>query len=203
MNERLNDLRKKIKKVLTKERYEHTLGVMYTAGNLAMAHGEDIDKAMIAGVLHDCAKCYPEDEMLSLCKKHNVFLSEFEINNHSLIHAKLGAALARDIYGIESEEIISAIRKHTTGDKEMNLLDKIIYVADYIEPYRGELPNIDGIRRIAFRDLDRAIFLIIDSSMAHLKERGKVVDPATEEAYEVFRGLINDRNNVRSTKIVV
>lgn len=203
MNEKINDLRKKMKKILTKERYDHSLGVMYTAGSLAMAHGEDVDTAMTAGILHDCAKCYPDDELISMCKKLDVELTDVEKENHSLIHAKLGAVLARELYGVKSDEICEAIRWHTTGTCDMTLLDKIIYAADYIEPNRTGLPGLDGIRRICFRDLDRAIFLIMDSGISHLKGKAKVIDPTTEEAYDYFRGVINDRNSGRNAKIVV
>ena len=126
MNHRITKIRRKLMTELDKERYEHTLGVMYTAAALAMRHDEDIEKALMAGLLHDCAKCIPGDTKIKLCKKYRLSVSEVEKENPSLLHAKLGAFLAAKKYHIKDKEIMNSIASHTTGCPHMSLLDKII-----------------------------------------------------------------------------
>ena len=121
---------KKLKKYLDKDRYRHTLGVMYTAAALAMAHDHDMEQAQMAGLLHDCAKCIPNKKKLKICKKQNIRISSAEKSSPFLLHAKLGAYIAKEKYQIEDEEILSAIRWHTTGKEAMSELEKIVYIAD-------------------------------------------------------------------------
>ena len=120
MNQQITKIRRKLIAELDKERYEHTLGVMYTAAS------------MLAGLLHDCAKCIPGENKIKMCEKYHLNVSEVERENPSLLHAKLGAFLAAKKYHIEDKEIINAIASHTTGHPHMTLLEKIIYIADYI-----------------------------------------------------------------------
>ena len=128
----LHEIRKKLKKELDKGRYEHTKGVMYTAGCLAMAHGYSVEKAMLAGLLHDCAKCIPNDEKIALCEKNHILIHPVEYESPYLLHAKLGAYLAEKTYGVSNPEILHAIKVHTTGEPDMNLLDTSIYIVVYI-----------------------------------------------------------------------
>ena len=134
-------MKKKVKNHLDKERYEHTLGVMYMAGALAMCYQVDLEKALTSGLLHDCAKCLSSEKKLKLCEKYHLKVSEAEKGNPGLLHAKLGAYLAEAKFDIEDKEILDAITYHTTGRPRMTLLDKILYVADYIEPNRNMAPN--------------------------------------------------------------
>ena len=136
----VKEIKKKLKKSLDKQRYQHTLGVMYTAGCLAMANGYSIEKAMLAGLLHDCAKCLSTEKKIGLCVKKNIDITEVEISNPGLLHAKAGMVLAEEEYGIKDAQILHAIRVHTTGEADMGLLDKILFVADYIEPNRYHAP---------------------------------------------------------------
>ena len=131
-------LDKKLQKEVDEDRYHHTLGVMFTAASMAMVWGEDLEKARVAGLLHDCAKCIPNKKKITMCEKNKIEITEFERNNPFLIHAKLGAFLAKDKYKVEDPEILSAIIWHTTGKEDMTLLEKIIYIADYIEPARNK-----------------------------------------------------------------
>jgi predicted HD superfamily hydrolase involved in NAD metabolism len=181
------ELRKKVKKELDKSRYEHTKGVMYTAGCLAMAHGCDYNKAMLAGLLHDCAKCLPTEEKLALCKKHHILVTAVEKENPGLLHAKAGMVLAEEKYHIKDPEILHAIKVHTTGEPDMSLLDKIIYVADYIEPLRCEAPHLDRIRRLAFSDLDGCIAQILYDTLHYLNGRKGSIDPTTKLTYEFYK----------------
>lgn len=115
MNRKIQKMQKKLKSHLDKERYEHTLGVMYTAAAMAMCHGEDMEKALTAGLLHDCAKCIPGDKKLRLCGRYHLSISEAEASNPSLLHAKLGAYLAAKKYHVRDRDILNSIASHTTG----------------------------------------------------------------------------------------
>ena len=130
----MHKIRKQLVKALDSKRYEHTQGVAYTSAALAMRYGEDIQKAELAGLLHDCAKCLDNEKKIQICKKHNIEISEAEQNNPFLLHAKVGGYLAKTKYKVDDEEIIDAIVYHTTGRPGMSLMEKIVYIADYIEP---------------------------------------------------------------------
>ena len=159
MEQKITKIQEQIQLELDKSRYEHTQGVMYTAAALAMRYGEDINKAMLAGLLHDCAKCIPAEEKLRMCEENHLQISDVERANPSLLHAKLGAFLAKTKYKIEDYDILKAIESHTTGRPDMSLLEKIIYIADYIEPNRREIPGLSKIRQIVFQNIDQAICL--------------------------------------------
>ena len=186
------DMKKKLKKAQDKERYEHTKGVMYTAGCLAMAHGYDVEKAMIAGLLHDCAKCIPNDEKISLCQENNILITAIEAENPFLLHAKLGAHLAEVDYAISDPEILHAIKVHTTGEPDMSTLDKIIYIADYIEPGRDKAPNLQKVREIAFQDLNVCMAHILRDTLIYLKSGKGTIDPATHITYEFYKQYVED-----------
>ena len=190
------DMKKKLKKSQDKERYEHTKGVMYTAGCLAMAHGYDVQKAMVAGLLHDCAKCIPNDEKISLCKANNILITAIEAESPFLLHAKLGAHLAEVEYEISDPEILHAIKVHTTGEPDMSTLDKIIYIADYIEPGRDKAPNLQKVREIAFRDLNVCMAQILRDTLIYLKSGKGTIDPATQITYEFYKQYVEDNYDI-------
>lgn len=183
----LHEIRKKLKKELDKERYEHTKGVMYTAGCLAMAYEYPIEKAMLAGLLHDCAKCIPNDEKIRICKENHVLISAAEMDNPCLLHAKAGAVIAEERYEIKDPDILHAIKVHTTGEPDMNTLDKIIYVADYIEPKRDKAPHLEYIRKIAFEDLNSCVAEILYDTLHFLSGRKGSIDPTTEITYQFYK----------------
>lgn len=183
------EIEKKLKKYLDKNRLLHTLGVMYTASSLAMAHGADMEQAQIAGLLHDCAKCISNKKKIKLCRKNNIELSLCEKQNMFLIHAKLGAHIAREQYGVSDPEVLSAIRWHTTGKENMTKLEKIVYIADYIEPGRDKAPNLSWVRKIAFMDLDECMYYILKDSLSYLERNTKIVDPATQKAFYYYETL--------------
>lgn len=188
MTEKNQELKKKMKKALDRDRYQHTLGVAYTASALAMKYGVDIDDAFTAGLLHDCAKCIPTDEKYALCEKYGIRLSEFEMKNSALIHAKLGAYLAEVRYGVTDSDIISAIRTHTTGEPDMSLMQLIIFVADYIEPGRDQAANLKEIRELAFTDINKTAARILSDTLNYLgKRKDSPIDPATKETYDYYR----------------
>ena len=180
-------IQKKLKMSLDETRYEHTIGVMYTAGSMAMAFGYDVNKAMLTGLLHDCAKCMSHEERLVLCNENHVGVTSSELENKALLHAKAGAILAKMEYDITDADILHAIAVHTTGEPNMNVLDKIIYIADYIEPGRDKAPNLDLVRALAFKDLDYAMAQILYDTLGYLESRGGHIDPMTAKAYEFYK----------------
>lgn len=180
-----------LKKTLDENRYEHTLGVAYTAAALAMRYDYDIDKAKIAGLLHDSAKCIPTDKKIAMCQKYNIHTTTVELNNPFLLHAKLGAFLAMKKYKIHDEDIISAILNHTTGKPDMGFLDKIIYVADYIEPKRDKAPRLKEIRQMAFVDLDKAVCMILEDTLKYLANTDGEIDPVTQKTFDYYNAKYN------------
>lgn len=183
-----------MEKVLKKDRFDHTLGVAYTAANMAFVFDEDIEKAVIAGMLHDCAKCIPHSEQIKICKKYGVELTDIEMRNQKLIHAKAGMCLARHKYDIDDPYILDAIRYHTTGRPDMTKLDKIIFTADFIEPNRKMLKDMDIIRKEALSDLDRAVYHILKNSLDYLGGQDDEMDPMTIKTYEYYAKIVNADN---------
>lgn len=181
------ELQKQLKEALNESRYQHTIGVMYTAGALAMAYGYDIDKAMLAGLLHDCAKCMTHEERIDLCNQYGVEIRPSEYEIRSLLHAKAGAILAKERYGIEDEEVLHAIAIHTTGMPDMSLLDKIVYIADYIEPNRRRDPDVEYVRRLAFRNLDECMAQILYDTLEYLNKNEYAIDSVTALAYDYYK----------------
>ncbi len=185
-------LRKSLEKELKPDRFDHTLGVAYTAANMAFIHGEDVEKALIAGFLHDCAKCMSHEDQIKICEKNKIEISEVEKRNHSLLHAKVGMFLARTRYDVYDTDILNAIRWHTTGREDMSLLEKIIYIADFIEPNRKPLEDMNTIRQEAYTDIDRCLAHILHNSVIYLKTIGKEIDDATMIAYEYYKDKYDD-----------
>jgi len=182
--ERLKDC---MKNVLDKSRYQHSLGVEEVSCDLAFIYGYDTDKACIAGILHDCAKNLTGDQLICECNRYQLPIKEIELKCKNLLHAKVGAAHARFIYGIEDADIYNAITYHCTGRPAMSLIEEIIFIADYIEPYRKPLPKIDEIRRAAYEELDLAVYLILKNTLDHLQNTGAIIDTLTNETYEYYK----------------
>lgn len=183
----IKKLRKAMEKSLDEKRFEHTLGVAYTAAALAMCHGVDIHKAEVAGLLHDCAKCIDNAKKISICEKHNIAITEIEYRNPFLLHAKAGSFIAMNKYNIGDKDVINAILNHTTGRPGMSPLEKIIYIADYIEPNRRQAPNLSEIRKLAFFNLDEALMRILEDTLRYLKSIQSDIDPMTEKTYLYYK----------------
>lgn len=183
-------IEERLKLELDEYRYVHTLGVAFTSASLAMRYEADVDRALLAGLLHDCAKCIPNDEKYALCEQWGVELSEIERRNYSLVHAKLGAEMAKRKYGVEDEEILDAIRTHTTGAPGMSLMQKIVYVADLIEPDRDDrIPDIGRTRAIAFEDIDEAVYIVVRRSIKYLEKAGREIDAASLETFDYYKKI--------------
>lgn len=189
----IEDIQDKLRKKFKGNRYMHTLGVQYTSVCLAMKYGEDLKKAELAGLLHDCAKQLPEKKMIELCENHHEIISDMEYSQPFLLHGKAGACLAQDKFDIHDEDILNAIRFHTTGRPAMTLLEKIVFVADYIEPGRKEAKNLEFLRKIAFEDLDLATLKILEQTLEYLEQTGASVDQRTVVTRDFYKELLRSK----------
>ena len=182
----LSQLRPVALSYLKYKRIPHVLGTEQEAIRLAERYGGDVEKARVAALLHDCTKKLDMEEQLALCRHYGIELDELEQKALKLLHAKTGAAIARDVFGVD-EEIYHAIWWHTTGHANMTLLEKIIYLADYIEPSR-DFPGVDKLRKVCYEDLDKGLLLGLDMSIQEMTEMGNPVHRATVEARDALKG---------------
>ena len=188
----MKKIKKYLKKHLTKDRYHHTLGVAYTAVAMAMKYNPDtsnadfIKRAETAGLLHDCAKCMNNDKKIKICDEHNISCSPFEKQHPYLLHGKIGAYIAKSRFDIYDEDILNAITWHPTGRPNMSLLEKIIFIADYIEPSRKPVPELDLIRKLAFEDIDTALIKILSNTLKYLEEKNADIDTMTKMTYDSY-----------------
>ena len=185
--ENIDFIKADLKEKLPKKRYEHTLGVAYTAAALAMCYGEDILKAELAGILHDVAKAKKSSELKDDMKGYidpytdGDYVALIADKAPQILHAIYAPYLAKRDYKIEDKDILSAIRWHTTGKKDMTMLEKIVFVADYIEPNRKKLPDLDRIRTLSFHDISEAVKVIAKSTIEYLGSQGMYIDKFTYE----------------------
>lgn len=177
----LEDIKSKLKLNISPERYKHSENVMLVAIKLAQEYGIDENKAAIAGILHDCARGKSEQELYELCDRFNILLDEITKRQPILLHGHVGEFIAKSDYGIEDKEILSAIKYHTTGKENMSMLDKIILIADYIEPRRAFL-GVEEIRELAFRDIDSSIIKAFDTTINYIIKMGGIIHPDTIKA---------------------
>ena len=191
MQEEIEEIQEKLQKKISPKLFRHIVGVRYTAEALAMRYDVNMDQAGTAGVLHDCAKYLSGEKMYQKCQKHQIAISPSEEKNPMLLHAKLGAYLAEHKYGVQDPEVLSAIRWHTTGKEDMTVLEQIVFLADYIEPHRKIIPGLDQVRRMAFQNLEEAVYLTLKNTVSYLEEQAvktgkKKFDPTTQAAYKYY-----------------
>ena len=182
----LSQLRPVALSYLKHKRIPNVLGTEQEAIRLAERYGADVEKARVAALLHDCTKKLDMPEQLALCRQYGIELDELEQKALKLLHAKTGAAIARDVYGVD-DEIYRAIWWHTTGHADMTLLEKIIYLADYIEPSR-DFPGVDDLRNCVYRDLDEGLLMGLQMTIDEMTEMGNPVHHATVEARDWLKG---------------
>ena len=165
------------------------MGVAEEAMKLAEIYGtaQDRKKAEVAGLLHDCAKNYPNDLKIRLCKEYHIPLDDVLKEQKDLIHPFLGAEIAKREYLVDDEDILNAIRYHTTGRKEMSLLEKIIFLADYIEPNRTTFDGLEEARRLSYLDLDMAMRYTLEHTISYVKQRKLKLHALSLEALEYFK----------------
>ena len=185
----------KLRAVLSPNRFRHTLGVEETAIRLAKRFGADERMAAEAALLHDCAKSsYSQEEMIAICERGGIHLEDDEKEIAQILHAPAGAVLAREEYGATDREVLDAIRWHTTGRKGLTLLEKIVFLADAIEPYRKPYPGLETIRELAKSDLDAAICQSARDTQAYVAARSLPLNPSTAQMLEELEQKTN-RNN--------
>ena len=154
---------------LSKKRFRHVCGVVKAAEALAKRYGANVEQARLAALLHDCAKEEPLDTMQAIVKVEGLQLDSVMLNSGALLHSEAGAVLAKTRYGIEDAAICEAVRLHTVGKPHMTTLDKIVFLADYIEENR-DFPGVDLIRAKAKEDLNEGVLAGYDTTLAHLLE---------------------------------
>lgn len=179
---KVEEARIAVQRLLPDKRYQHTLRVVETAAVLAAKYGEDETKIRLSAMLHDLAKYFSETELAELVK--NGPARDHEVLNYhiELWHAAAGAVYARKEFGIENEAVLQGIRSHTTGRKGMSLFEKIIFLADYIEPGR-DFTGVDEVRKLAEADLDVAVLKALQNTIQFLASRQQQVYPDTIDAY--------------------
>jgi len=170
-----------LKENLSENRYKHSLSVRDTASLLAIKYGEDEFKARLAGLVHDCAKNMEPKEMMEIIYKSGYNVDVVCKNNPELLHGLAGAIRAKELMGIYDEDILNSVTYHTTGRKGMSLLEKIIYIADYVEPLRS-FPGVDKLRETVSKDLDEGLLLSFNNTINYVISLGQLLHMDTIEA---------------------
>lgn len=182
----LEEIRNEIQNSLSKQRYLHSIGTMKCAKELAKQYHVDEEKAMLVGLTHDIAKELARETSLNYVQENKLSIDWIELENTSLLHGKIGADMVKKKYHF-SEEMQKAICYHTTGSPNMDLLAKILFVADKIEETRKEeVKQLDQKRKIAFLDIDEAMILLLDQSIQYTIEKGKLIHPSSIETRNRF-----------------
>ncbi|MCR4434674.1 MAG: bis(5'-nucleosyl)-tetraphosphatase (symmetrical) YqeK [Clostridiales bacterium] len=185
----IEQIRNKLEHELSPKRYTHSVNVMKTAIELAAKYGVDVKKAEMAGILHDCARNIKGEEALRLCRKFGIDVDNISKIQTELLHGPLGSVLAREEYGIEDESVLAAICWHTTGRENMDMLEKIIFTADFIEPGR-KFAGVEDVRKQAFIDISKAVLMSLDCTIHYVIAKGALIHPATIHArnYIILNG---------------
>lgn len=173
--------------MIQQKRVPHIMGVEEEAVKLAQRWGADPEQARRAGILHDCTKYWTLEEHLALCDQYGVALDDLERRNVKLLHSKTGAAMAKHVFGQE-DAVCQAIFWHTTGKANMDLLSKILYVADYMEPSRKPFEGLEEMRRLAYEDLDAAMLLGCELTIRDMEARGMEIHTNTRQAWTYLKG---------------
>ncbi len=177
----IEEIKRDLIENISKSRYEHTLRVVQCSEKLAKSYGADLEKARLAAFLHDSAKFPSKEKIFDMSKALGLLDDEIYFYNKEILHASLAAKIARDKYAIRDEDILNAISYHTTGRANMSLLEKIIFMADYIEPSR-DFEGIEKIRDLTFKDLDKSLLLALNSNLKFLLEKDILISKDTIEA---------------------
>ena len=191
-----NEMFETLRKDLLPERYRHTLGVERAALQLAARNDVDPEKARLAALLHDCAKCMSEQEMLALLRKHGMEPRYAADRTRTLMHAVAGMILAKEKYGVTDPEVLGAIRWHTTGRAGMTTLEKLIYLADVIEAGRRPFPALAAIRAATQRSLDEGMMIAAERTLAYLDQRGILPDPNTLDLLKDYQQITGKESRI-------
>jgi predicted HD superfamily hydrolase involved in NAD metabolism len=171
----------KLKKDIGIQRFNHSIGVMNTSIELAKCYNYSVEKANVAGLLHDCGKLQGEINLLKMANDFDIILDNVMKVNKELIHSHLGAEIAKKVYNVGDQDILNAIRFHTTGRENMGLLEKIVYIADLIEPGR-DFQGVEEIRRLAYEDIDKSLLFAMDNTLKFVIEKGNLIHLDTIKA---------------------
>lgn len=188
-------IKKDIEKILTKERYEHSLGVAKRAEELAKIYNQDIQKAKLVGIAHDIAKQMKKQDAYKYAKQHNIELDEIEINEPALLHSKIGASICKEKYNF-TQDMAQAITYHTTGNVKMNTFDKIIFLADKTEDGRTS-PEHEELRKISNKNLDEAMLYSLRNSLKYTINKQRLVHP---DSIHLLNKLIIEKNKNSTIK---
>ena len=179
-----------IKNNLSLNRYNHSISVAITAVNLATYHNENTYDAKIAGLLHDMAKELSIDEQISSIKNYGYILNEHDINNKAIIHGFLGAYMAKDLFNV-NDNVYNAIRTHSMGEPNMTMLQKIIFISDYVEPFRDKIDNIDYLRKLAFENIDECVYEITNQTLEYLNSIKANIHIDTYNTLDYYKNILN------------
>ena len=179
-----------LKKELTTKRYIHTLGVTDAAKKLARRYGENVEKAKLAALLHDCAKDFTAERTLEYLSRYDIALDEVTKTQVGLTHPFIAAEIARDEFGVVDNEILEAIRYHTIGRENMSKLEKIIYIADCIDESRDYYEGLELIREAAYTDLDKAMIVGFEAAINYTVNKGRPVHPLSRTALKYISANI-------------
>ncbi|EOC99806.1 bis(5'-nucleosyl)-tetraphosphatase (symmetrical) YqeK [Caldisalinibacter kiritimatiensis] len=185
-------IHKKLKEIIGNKRYKHSVGVMETAKKLAKTYGCNVKKAELAGLLHDCGRIAENQDLLKIAIEFGIILDDVMKRSTNLIHGPLGAKIAQNEFGIKDMDILKAISYHTTGRENMSLLEKIVYLADYIEPGR-DFSGVERIRELAYRDLDKAILLSMDNTIKYVVKNEWLLHIDTIKARNFILSSLNSQ----------
>jgi len=182
-----------LKENLKETRFTHSIGVMNMAVKLAELHSVDIINAKFAGLLHDIAKNMTNLELIRYCEENGILLDSVKLESPGMLHADVGADIAKKMFGA-NDDIVRAIQNHTLANENMTDLDKIIYIADLIEEGR-DLPGLEPIREVAYKDLDKALVLSLTYCIENVKERGKTIHAQSYAALSAAIKRVETKEN--------
>lgn len=180
-----------IERRLSKRRFQHSLQVAMVAEQMATHYGLDTEKAYITGLLHDYAKGVSGQELMQIARDYGLIEDEMDLEIPDLLHAPVGAWQLQHELGINDQEILKAVACHTTGALKMSELDKIIYLADMIEPGR-DYPGLERLKCVSGRDLDHGMLLGLESTIRYCLEQGRILHPRTIAVRNYYLGLLKD-----------
>lgn len=174
------DIKTELAKMLSPKKFKHSINVMDTSARLAEKYGEDIEKAALAGLVHDCAKNQKPDTVFALCDKYGIIVDDIMKKEPELLHGLVGSHLAQELFGIDCPRVLAAVADHTMGRPGMDKLCSIVFIADYIEEGR-DFPGVEKVREAAKESLEKAILAGVDSTIAHVLKKGGLLHPRTVE----------------------
>lgn len=182
---------KKLKTMINDKRYQHSIGVMSECVKLAEHFGINPEKSVVAGILHDCAKAMKRQELLDYCRERSAVIDACEEKRPELLHSKVGRMVAQEVFKIKNKEVLNAIENHTLGRPGMTMTEKIVFLADYIEPGRSFV-GVEEIRKRAYSEnIDETILYCLDETIIDVLKRGEILHPKTVETRNWYLELLN------------